>query len=126
MSDKTNKSVNEIFKDAANTIQEGSRKVIGFANKEMEKTKLRSDIGHTNRELAKAYEKLGRDYYASKVLGEDIDLEESLHPIITSEATLKELKNDLDALSADNVASSNVEEAIKKVRNASQEDSGEE
>ncbi len=69
MADDFNAKLNDFVDKASKAIQDGSRKALDRLDLEKQKSEIRAEIGHNSRDLTKAYEKLGRAYYAFKENG---------------------------------------------------------
>ncbi len=67
MSEDFNAKVNEFVEKAGKTIEEGSKNLLSKLDYEKRKAEIRSEIGHASRDLTKAYERLGREFYEAKV-----------------------------------------------------------
>ncbi len=92
-----------IFSDAADkavkTAKETGNSVLNMLEAEKKKAEIRSEIGHTSRELAKQYEKLGRMYYNSREFGSAAEGEKDLLDLIRANEKCVELLNEkLDQL----------------------------
>jgi lipid II:glycine glycyltransferase (peptidoglycan interpeptide bridge formation enzyme) len=88
------KKVNEYTDKTVKTLKDLGSKTITYLDAEKQKAQIRSEIGQNNRELTKAYEKLGRDYYASKVTGNELPSENNTFDLIRSKEKVVELLND--------------------------------
>ena len=86
-------------KSFADTMEETGKKVVGTLESEKKKAEIRSEIGHTDRELTKAYEKLGREYYAAKTAGHDLAKDNETFDLIkTKEKLIELLGQELDRM----------------------------
>ncbi len=79
---------------AVKMLQDSGSKVINILDTEKQKAEIRSEIGHNARDLSKAYEKLGRDYYNMKKTGEAIEGEKDAFDLISSKEKIIELLNE--------------------------------
>lgn len=98
--DDLTEQFNTFVNKAVKTVQTVSKKTAEKISIEKQKAEVRSEIGHTSRELSKAYEKLGRAYFDAKESNTAIELEKETFDIIRAKEKLVELLNDkLDHLS---------------------------
>lgn len=99
MSEDFNSKVNEFVEKASKTIEEGGRTLLSRLDTEKQKAEIRAEIGHTSRDLTKAYEKLGRVFYESKETGKPFKDEYNTIELIRSKERAIELLNEkLDQL----------------------------
>lgn len=94
MADDFNTKVNDFVDKAAKTLEEGGRSLLGRLEIEKQKAEIRAEIGHNSRDLTKAYEKLGRDYYAAKVTGRVMTDDANTFDLIRSKEKVIELLNE--------------------------------
>lgn len=94
MSEDFNKKVNEFVEKASKTIEAGSKTLLERLDTEKRKAQLRSEIGHTSRDLTKAYEKLGREFYEAKIAGKAFEDTASTFELIKSKEKVLELLHD--------------------------------
>ena len=78
-------------KSVADTLEETGKKFVGTLESEKKKAEIRSEIGHNTRELTKAYEKLGREYYAAKTAGHDLAKDNETFDLIKTKEKVIEL-----------------------------------
>lgn len=83
--------LNAFKEEAFRTMKETSELVIQKFDLEKKKAEIRSEIGHHSRELAKSYEKLGRQYFAHVEQGIEIGGEKDTLELIRSKEKLIEL-----------------------------------
>ena len=99
MADDFNTKLNELVGNLSKVIQDGSKTVLSTLDKEKAKAELRAEIGHNSRDLTKAYEQLGRDFYAATVTGKKFEPSNSTMDLIRSKEKVIELLNEkLDKL----------------------------
>ena len=99
MADQFEEKVNQFVDKAAKTIEKGGKSLLEKLDVEKQKAQIRSEIGHNSRDLTKAYEKLGRDFYAAQVTGIPMEDQTSAFDLIRAKEKLIELLNDkLDSL----------------------------
>lgn len=99
MTDELTKIFTEFVEQAERTVSEGSRKIADRIDNEKQKAEIRAEIGHLSRDLSKAYELLGREYYNKKVTGTPFTDEAGLFDRIRSKEKLIDLYNEkLDRL----------------------------
>ena len=99
MADQFEEKVNKFVDKAAKTIEKGGKNLFEKLDVEKQKAQIRSDIGHNSRDLTKAYEKLGRDFYAAQVTGIPMEDQTKTFDLIRAKEKLIELLNDkLDSL----------------------------
>lgn len=97
--DDFNNKINDMAEKAVRKLQDGSKAVIGMLDNEKQKAEIRSEIGHSARDLSKAYEKLGREYYTYKVTGKIMETEKDIMDLIRTKEKIIELLNEkLDGL----------------------------
>lgn len=83
------------FKDEAlKAMKETVDTVVKKLDTEKRKAEIKSEIGHTSRDLSKSYEKLGRQYFLNKEQGLEIGGEEETFELIRSKEKLIELLNE--------------------------------
>lgn len=103
MSENFNTKVNEFIDKASKTIEEGSRTLLSRLDFEKKKAEIRSEIGHTSRDLTKAYEKLGREFYEAKISNKEFTDSSSTFELIKSkEKVLKLLHDKLSQIEKEN------------------------
>ena len=114
MSEDLNSKINEITEKVSKAVEDGSKEVLGTLNEkgkqvlrmlelEKKKAEIRSEIGHNSRDLSKAYEKLGRDYFNAKMAGHYLSSNNETFNLIRSKEKVIELLNEkLDILEAEN------------------------
>jgi len=101
--DEFNNKLNDLADKAVRKLQDSSKAVMGMLDTEKQKAEIRSEIGHASRDLSKAYEKLGRDYYTYKVTGRIIETEKDMMDLIRTKEKIIELLNEkLDNLEKEN------------------------
>ncbi len=99
MSEDFNSKVNEFVDKAAKSIEEGGKSLLSRLEIEKKKAEIRSEIGHNSRELSKAYERLGREFFMAKEAGRAYSDENDLFDRIRSkERTIELLNEKLDTL----------------------------
>ncbi len=79
---------------AVKKLQDGSKQMINILDVEKQKAEVRSDIGHCSKDLSKAYEKLGRMYYAWKMESKEMEGEADMFDLIRSKEKIIELLNE--------------------------------
>ncbi len=94
MSEDFNTKVNEFVDKASRTIEEGSKTLLSKIDYEKRKAEIRSEIGHTSRDLTKAYEKLGREFYEAKTAGKEFEDVFNTFELIRSKEKVLELLHD--------------------------------
>ena len=114
MSEDLNKKINELTQNISKIVEDGSKtvmdtisttgkKVMDTFDLEKKKAEISSEIGHNSRDLSKAYEKLGRDYYTAKMAGHDLSSNNETFSLIRSKEKVIELLNEkLDLLEKEN------------------------
>lgn len=91
--------LNNFKEEAMKAMKETSEYVLKKFDTEKRKAEIRSEIGHNARELSKAYEKLGRQYFNHKENGIEIGGEKDTFELIRAKEKLIELLNEkLDQL----------------------------
>ena len=99
MADEFEEKLNSFIERSTAAAKSGADKLIGRLDAEKKKAEIRSEIGHNARDLSKAYEKLGRDYYNSVVMKTSMSDSSSTMDLIRSKEKLIELLNEkLDSL----------------------------
>ncbi len=91
---KVGKAVEDSSKSVLDTLNETGRKVLDTLDTEKKKAEIRSEIGHNSRDLSKAYEKLGRDYFTAKMAGHDLSSNNETFNLIRSKEKVIELLNE--------------------------------
>ncbi len=94
MSEDFNTKVNEFVDKASRTIEEGSKTLLSKIDYEKRKAEIRSEIGHTSRDLTKAYEKLGREFYEAKTAGKEFEDVFNTFELIRSKEKVLDLLHD--------------------------------
>lgn len=94
MSENFNSKVNELIDKASKTIEEGSKSLLSRLDFEKKKAEIRSEIGHTSRDLTKAYEKLGREFFEAKMNNREFEDSASTFELIKSKEKVLELLHD--------------------------------
>ncbi len=89
--DDFERKLNEFADQAYRKITETGKVLTDRFNVEKEKAQIRSEIGHNTRDLSKAYEKLGRQYYEKVVAGQEMVGEKDTFDLIRSKEKLIEL-----------------------------------
>ena len=93
------KKVNDMVDDLMKKVNDVAKEVVTRFDSEKEKAQIRSEIGHNSRDLAKAYEKLGRASYESVSKGEPMeDMKDTMEMIRSKELLVKLLNEKLDNL----------------------------
>lgn len=92
------KQVNDVVEKVSEQMQEGSKKAKERFDVEVEKAKIRSEIGNTKKDLTKIYEQLGRDFFAAQQKGETVDFSEALNTIRSKEDVMSSLSEKLDKI----------------------------
>jgi DNA-directed RNA polymerase specialized sigma subunit len=99
MSEDFNSKVSEFVEKASKSIEEGGKTLLSRLDIERQKAEIRAEIGHTSRELTKAYEKLGRAFFDSKESGKAFKDDYNTIELIRSKERAIELLNEkLDQL----------------------------
>lgn len=110
MSEDISKKINEVAQKLGQAVEDGGRSVMDTLNTtgkkmldtfdlEKKKAEIRAEIGHNSRDLSKAYEKLGRDYFAARSAGRDLSANNETFSLIQSKEKVIELLNEkLDML----------------------------
>ena len=86
--------INEVVDKLTSLVNNGTEKAKVILDRETSKAKIRSEIGRNKKELVEAYERLGRNYYASKVTDIELEGEDELMSVIRSKEKLIELLNE--------------------------------
>ena len=93
------KKVNDMVDDLMKKVNDVAKEVVTRFDSEKEKAQIRSEIGHNSRDLTKAYEKLGREYYESVSKVEPMeDMKDTMEMIRSKELLVKLLNEKLDNL----------------------------
>ncbi len=99
MGDDFNKTITDVTEKVVTAVREHRKKVLTHLEIEQKKAQIRSEIGHNQRELTKAYEKLGRDYFAAVSEGRALEATDSTVELIRSKEKVVELlREKLEAL----------------------------
>ena len=91
MADDFNTKLNDFVDKASKVIQDSSKKALDRIDLEKQKSEIRAEIGHNSRDLTKAYEKLGRAYFAAKEKGTAVEGEEGTLDLIRSKEKVLQL-----------------------------------
>lgn len=92
------KKFNDFAINVSTTVDETVKVVKEKADKEISKIRLRSEIGQNERDIAKAYAKLGEAYYNAKENNSEMSDVKDLLDLIRSKKKLIELLEEkLDA-----------------------------
>ena len=91
MADEFDEKVTEFAEKAAKTIEKSSRGLMDRFDYEKRKASIRSEIGHTARDLDKAYEKLGREFFDARENGKEFEDTNSTYELIRSKEKILEL-----------------------------------
>ena len=94
MGDDFNKTISDVTEKVVNAVHERRRKVLNHLEAEQKKAQIRSEIGHNQRELTKAYEKLGRDCYAAISEGRTAEPDAAAIELLRSKEKVVELLNE--------------------------------
>lgn len=86
--------LNAFKEEAIKAMKETTDTVLKKLDTEKRKAEIRSEIGHNARELSKAYEKLGRQYFTYKENNVEIGNEKETFELIRSKEKLIELLNE--------------------------------
>ena len=92
--DEMVKKINDYADKALKKTKEAGETVISRLDAEKKKAEIRSEVGHTSRDLSKLYEKLGRAYYNAKEMGTVIDNEKETFDLIRTKEKCIELLNE--------------------------------
>lgn len=99
MADELNKTITEVTDKVVKVVHESRTRVLNRLDVEQKKAQIRSEIGHNQRDLTKAYEKLGREYYAAKESGIDMaDMSATLEMIRSKEKVVELLNEKLSSM----------------------------
>lgn len=97
--DELKDKINSFTTEALKAMKETVDTVVKKIDLEKRKAEIKSEIGHTSRDLSKSYEKLGRQYFLHKEQGLEIGGEEDTFELLRSKEKLIELLNEkLDSL----------------------------
>lgn len=88
------KMITDYADKAVKLTKETGESVLSRLEAEKKKAEIRSEVGHTSRDLAKLYEKLGRQYYNAKEFGTVVDGEKDTLDLIRSKEKCIELLNE--------------------------------
>ena len=103
MGNEFTKKMTELYNTASGAVETAAKKVIEKIDLETEKNRIRSEIGHNSRELSKAYEKLGREFYLARAAGKDFkDNNQTFELIHAKEKLISLLNEKLDLLEKEN------------------------
>ena len=90
---------NTVKDEALKAMRETTETVLKKLDTEKRKAEIRSEIGHNARELSKAYEKLGREYFLLKEGSiQETDEKETFAKIRDKEKLIELLNEKLDQL----------------------------
>lgn len=81
----------ELVENAATKLDEHSKKAKDAIMNEVDRLKIRAEIGQNERDISKEYLKLGEAYYNAKVNGTSVEREEESMAIISSKKRTVEL-----------------------------------
>ena len=97
--DEFEKKINDMVDEIVGKVNNLTKEVVTRFDAEMEKARIRSEIGHNSRDLIKAYEKLGRAYYESRSENKEMEEMKDTFELIRSKELLIRLLNEkLDGL----------------------------
>lgn len=91
MSEQNENKFQELLNKAATLFDEGSKKAKDVILTEVDKLKIRSEIGQNERDITKEYTKLGEAYYNAKVTNSEVVGEKESLAIISSKKRTVEL-----------------------------------
>lgn len=92
--DDISKQFNDFINSAVKVTQDFGKKAATRLDQEKQKAEVRSEIGHNSREVSRAYEKLGREYYEFKENNTEMKDETDTFDLIRSKEKLIELLNE--------------------------------
>ena len=99
MEEDLNMTITDVTDKVVKAVSEKRKKVLSHLEMEQKKAQIRSEIGHNQRELTKAYEKLGREYYAALSEGhEPEDAKVTAELIRSKEKVIELLQEKLENL----------------------------
>ncbi len=98
-----NKKLTDFMEEATKLVQNSSHRMLTRLDKEREKAKMRSDIGNNKKELTKAYEDLGRAYYAIQEKGDEVDTKELFDQIRAKEKVIELLNEKLKTITEESL-----------------------
>lgn len=96
--DEFEKKFNEVFNGFVKKMNDVTKDVVTVVSSEKEKAQIRSEIGHNTRDLSRAYEKLGREYYASVKEGTELNCKDTFELIRSKELLISLLNEKLEGM----------------------------
>ena len=96
--DEFEKKFNDMLNGFTRKVNDVTKDVMSRLSDEKEKAQVRSEIGHHSRDLSRAYEKLGRQYYESVTSGKEMDVKDTMELIHSKELLVKLLNEKLESL----------------------------
>lgn len=91
MSEENKNKWEELLDKTANLFDEGSKKAKEIITTEIDKLKIKAEIGQNERDITKEFTKLGEAYYNAKTSGGNVDREQESLAIISSKKRTVEL-----------------------------------
>lgn len=96
--DEFEKKFNDMLNGFTRKVNDVTKDVMSRLSDEKEKAQVRSEIGRHSRDLSRAYEKLGRQYYESVTSGKEMDVKDTMELIRSKELLVKLLNEKLESL----------------------------
>lgn len=90
--------LNQFLDEVVKKVETLSNQVVDRLAYEKQKAEIKSQIGHTSREIAKQYERLGQLYYASLKNHEELHVEDIVNVLETKQQLLDLLHEKLNSL----------------------------
>ena len=97
--DEFEKKFNDVLNGFVKKVNDVTKDVVTVVAGEKEKAQIRSEIGHNTRDLSRAYEKLGREYYASVKEGKELNCKDTFELIRSKELLISLLNEKLEGMS---------------------------
>ena len=94
MSEDMNKKFSDFIDRAMQKAGETSKDILAKLDVEKNKAEIKAEIGYNERDLRKAYEKVGRDFFAAKEAGKEYNTDNSTFDLIRSKEKVIELLNE--------------------------------
>ncbi len=95
------KQFNEITGKLAKAVTDGVKVAKSVADEQTAKLKLRAEIGQNERDITKAYNRLGQAYYEAKINNAEMsDVNDVLDLIRSKKKLIELLQEKLDAMNA--------------------------
>ena len=95
------KQFNDLYDKVAKVVVDSAKAAKSVADVQTAKLKLRAEIGQNERDITKAYNRLGQAYYEAKVNNAEMsDVNDVLDLIRSKKKLVELLQEKLDAMSA--------------------------